>query len=411
MYRREFLFLLPVGFVTPGLLLAADSHSFRVRTITAGVSLSLSGWHQQLKQAAEFLREARSDFQNQAYEVQTLRIATQPAAEYLNELSKSESLQLLSELDDFCQQQDLILSIGPIINSDQHDPSLSDWAAELIHNTDHINFTVGVASADAGVHSGAIQSAAETIATIAKTSPGGEGNFRFAATANCPPGTPFFPAAWHEGGPSFAIGLETPPLLLLAARSRPDNVPVTRHIAAAMDAALMPVQLRAEEIAKRTGRSYLGIDTSPAPGPDASIGEVIETISGAPFGGTSTLRACANITDALKNLQVKTCGYSGLMLPVIEDTVLAKRAAEGRYGLQELLLYSSVCGTGLDVVPVPGDSSTESLMLVIGDVAALSAKYQKPLSARLFPIPGKKAGDAVSFDNPFLTDSVVMRID
>jgi len=99
------------------------------------------------------------------------------------------------------------------------------------------------------------------------------------------------------------------------------------------------------------------------------------------------------------------------MLPVVEDTVLARRAAEGRYGIQELLLYSSVCGTGLDVVPVPGDSSTKSLELVIGDVAALSAKYQKPLSARLFPIPGKKEGDSVTFDNPFLTDSVVMRID
>jgi hypothetical protein len=98
------------------------------------------------------------------------------------------------------------------------------------------------------------------------------------------------------------------------------------------------------------------------------------------------------------------------MLPVVEDTVLAKRAAEGRYGVQELLLYSSVCGTGLDVVPVPGDSLTESLALVVGDVAALSAKYQKPLSARLFPIPGKNTGDAVTFDNPFLTDSVVLSI-
>lgn len=411
MYRREFMFLLPVGLAMPGVLLAADPHSFRVRTITAGVSLSLQNWQQQLKQTAEFLREARSDFQNQGYEVQTLRIATQPAPEYLQELSKSESLRVLSELDDFCQQQNLILSIGPIINSDQHDPSLSDWAVELIRSTDRINFSVGIASADAGVHSRAIRSAAETIAAIAKTSPGGEGNFRFAATANCPPGTPFFPAAWHQGGPSFAIGLETPPLLLAAVKSRPENVPLARYIAAAMDTALLPLQLMAEEIARRTGLSYLGIDTSPAPGPDASIGEVIETITGTPFGSVSTLSACANITDALKNLQVRTCGYSGLMLPVIEDTVLARRAAEGRYGLQELLLYSSVCGTGLDVVPVPGDSSTELLALIIGDMAALSAKYQKPLSARLFPIPGKKAGDAVTFDNPFLTDSVIMRID
>ena len=164
MYRREFMFLLPASLAMPGVLFAADPHSFRVRTITAGVSLSLRGWHSQLQQAAEFLREARSDFQNQGYEVQTLRIATQPLPEYLNEWSKSEGLRVLSELDDFCEQQNLILSIGPIINSDQHDPSLSDWAVELIRNTDRISFTVGVASADAGIHSGAIQSAAETIA-------------------------------------------------------------------------------------------------------------------------------------------------------------------------------------------------------------------------------------------------------
>jgi uncharacterized protein (UPF0210 family) len=410
MHRRQFIYLLSASVAVPDVLCAAEPHTFRVRTITAGVPLTLGRWHQRLKQAAEFLRQARSDFQDQGYEVQTLRIATQPLPEYLKDWSGSEGLRVLSELDDFCQQQDLILSVGPVINSDLHDPRLSDWAVELIRNTNHINFTVGIASAKGGVHSRAIRSAAETISAIAKTSPGGEGNFRFAATANCPPGTPFFPAAWHRGEPSFAIGLETPPLLLLAARSRPENTPVAQHVAATMNTALMPVQLQAEKIAKRTGRAYLGIDTSPAPGPDTSIGEVIETISGAPFGSTSTLRACANITDGLKHLQVKTCGYSGLMLPVVEDTVLAKRAAEGRYGVQELLLYSSVCGTGLDVVPVPGDSLTESLALVVGDVAALSAKYQKPLSARLFPIPGKNTGDAVTFDNPFLTDSVVLSI-
>lgn len=395
----------------PGALLAEKSHAFRIRTITAGVSLRMRGWHEQLRGAVDFLLEARDAYQDRGYEVQTLRIATQPLSEYLTDGFSPDGLRVLAEIDEYCQQQNLILCVGPVIDSDKHHPGLADWAAELIRTTDRINFSVSVASSAAGVHSGAVRSAAETIAAIAKTSPGGEGNFRFAATANCPPGTPFFPAAWHRGKRSFAIGLETPPLLLRAAKSRPENVPVAKHIAAALNAALMPVQLVAEQISESTTRRYLGIDSSPAPGPDASIGEVIETITGAPFGSTSTLRACANITDSLKSLRVKTCGYSGLMLPVIEDTVLAKRAAEGRYGLQELLLYSSVCGTGLDVVPVPGDSTTRSLQAVIGDVAALSAKYQKPLSARLFPIPGKKAGDAVSFDNPFLTDSIVMNID
>jgi len=150
---------------------------------------------------------------------------------------------------------------------------------------------------------------------------------------------------------------------------------------------------------------------SPAPSKDASIGAAIEAFTHAPFGASSTLLACAAITEVLKSLKIKLCGYSGLMLPVLEDPVLAKRAAEGRFTVRELLLYSSVCGTGLDVVPLPGDTSVNDLAALIGDVAALSSKLHKPLAARLFLIPGKKAGDRAEFTNPFLTSSVVMKLE
>ena len=95
-------------------------------------------------------------------------------------------------------------------------------------------------------------------------------------------------------------------------------------------ALLAPVAALGEEIARRTGWRYLGIDVSPAPGLEASIGEAIELLTGAPFGAPSTLAACAAITEVLKGLDVRTCGYSGLMLPVLEDPVLARRASEKR---------------------------------------------------------------------------------
>ena len=156
---------------------------------------------------------------------------------------------------------------------------------------------------------------------------------------------------------------------------------------------------------------YNGIDVSTAPGLDASIGEAIEAHSGQPFGSASTLHTCAMITDVLKNLNLKLCGFSGLMLPVIEDKVLAGRADEGRFTVQELLLYSAVSGTGLDVVPLPGDTKPAVVEGLLSDVAALSLKYTaKPLSARLFLLPGKKAGDRVTFENPYLTDVRVMSL-
>jgi uncharacterized protein (UPF0210 family) len=248
---------------------------------------------------------------------------------------------------------------------------------------------------------------------ISRASPGGEGNFRFAAAANCTPG-PFFPVAYHRGPVGFSIGLETPRLLQQAfeqANGLKDVGDAQEKLLKLLESELGPVENLAEGISRTERREYFGIDVSPAPSKDASIGAAIEALTHAPFGESSTLLACAAITEVLKNLKIKICGYSGLMLPVLEDPVLATRAAEGRYTVRELLLYSSVCGTGLDVVPLPGDTSTAALAALIGDVAALSSKLHKPLSARLFLIPGKKAGDRAEFSNPFLTSSVVMKLE
>jgi uncharacterized protein (UPF0210 family) len=112
-----------------------------------------------------------------------------------------------------------------------------------------------------------------------------------------------------------------------------------------------------------------------------------------PFGGHGTVDACATVTAAIRTLTVKTCGYAGLMLPVLEDPILARRASEGRFNLRDLLLFSSVCGTGLDVVPIPGDTPVEVLERIVRDTAALAARWTKPLSTRLFLVPGKKAGE------------------
>ncbi len=185
----------------------------------------------------------------------------------------------------------------------------------------------------------------------------------------------------------------------------------TARLRARLDEALAPVERTAAAFAQREGRTFLGIDPSPAPAKDRSIGAAIEALTHRPFGNASTLDACAAITGALKSLRVRTCGYAGLMLPVLEDPVLARRATEGRYGVRELLLYSSVCGTGLDVVPLPGDTPTQTIANLILDVAALATRLQKPLSARLFPVPGKQAGELARFDDPLLTDCGVMRID
>lgn len=388
---------------------AAD-HRFKIRTITAGVNLKSTRDLSPIETAIAFLERTKKKFEGAGYDVQTLRITTQPFPSYLGGRDRNEALGDLKALDRLVSAKNVLLNIGPVITGNNHDPGFAPWAAQLINETGRINFSVIVAS-PAGVHDQSALTAAEAIVAIAKSSAGGRGNFRFTASANCPPGIPFFPAGYHEGPPDFSIGLETPLLLKEAFENAQGMDDAKKRLRALLESELTPIEQLASIIAREERLAYMGIDVSPAPSKDASIGAAIEALTHAPFGSSSTLAACAAITDVLHSLKIKRCGYSGLMLPVLEDPVLARRANEGRYTVRELLLYSSVCGTGLDVVPLPGDSTASELAALIRDVAALSVKLHKPLSARLFPVPGKKAGELAQFNDPFLVDSNVMKLD
>lgn len=384
---------------------------FRVRTITAGTTLRGPGDVGAVESAITFLKRAKQAVERAGYDVQTTRVATQPLLAGTTARARAGALTALQALDRAVAGEQVLLSIGPVLAGDARDPDFASWAAELARTTRNVSFTVTVASPPGGPAPRAIVAAAEAMVAIARATDSGIGNFRFAAAANVPPGTPFFPVAYHRGPDAFAVGLESTPLLTEAFTAPHDLAEAKARLKRTLESRLGAVERLAQAIARREGRAYLGIDASPAPGKDASIGAAIEALTGVPFGSASTLAGCAAITDVLKSLRVKTCGYSGLMLPVLEDPVLARRAAEGRFTVRELLLYSSVCGTGLDVVPLPGDTPAERLAALIEDMAALSTKLRKPLSARLFPVPGKAAGETAHFDDPFLTDSVVLKLE
>jgi len=384
----------------------------RVRTITTGLELSPRGESPRLEDALKFLAAAKRSFVNAGYEVQTLRIATNPWLAGASPADRGQVLDRLRVLDKMLAEHDVILGLGPVLTEDRADDSLAQWANDLIGTTKQILFSVVIASEGRAVHSAAANVAAQITEALARTLPGGVGNFRFAAAANIPAGTPFFPVGWHRGPESIAIGVESASVLEQVFRDLQPGDDPTARLRQRLDAELTPIETLARDIAKEHDRTYLGIDSSPAPGKDRSIAAAIEALTRAPFGSAGTLEACASITAALKSLSVTTCGYSGLMLPVLEDPLLAQRAGEGRFSVRDLLLYSSVCGTGLDVVPIPGDTPVHAMAALMRDVAAMSSRLRKPLSVRLFLVPGKKVGDMVRFTGEkYLTDSVVMQLD
>lgn len=79
---------------------------------------------------------------------------------------------------------------------------------------------------------------------------------------------------------------------------------------------------------------------------------------------------------------------------------------------------AAVCGCGLDTVPVPGATQQQpaeerkalldATAAVLLDVAAMAFRLGKPLSARLLPVPGGRAGQRTAFDSPFLLNCAVL---
>ena len=156
-----------------------------------------------------------------------------------------------------------------------------------------------------------------------------------------------------------------------------------------------------------------GIDFSLAPFPERSrsSGAAVEAMGVPRVGLHGSLAAAAILTGAIDQAKFPHTGFCGFFQPVLEDAVLAERAADGTLTIKDLLLHSAVCGTGLDTVPLAGDVTTGQLSALLLDVCALALRLDKPLTARLMPIPGKQAGDKTDFDFGYFANSRVMKLE
>lgn len=382
-----------------------------IRAITAGVTLESLRDLQPIERAVALLARARARFESEGFQVQGIRVATSAVMSGLSSQERADALKSLRALDEMMQALGVSFGIGDCASGMQYDSELAEWIAELMTTTVRLRCSIDVAPGDADVSRQRTRMAAEAMAALARATPDGAGNFRFAAAACIPPGTPFFPVAYHDGPEAISVALQAAALVQMSIEGATDANVATKRLRETMNHTLAPIERIGRAVAAQERTAYLGIDSSPAPALDQSIGAAVETLSQCSFGSAGTLDACAAITAGLRDLAVTTCGYSGLMLPVLEDTVLAERASEGGFGLRDLLLFSSVCGTGLDVVPVSCDSSAQAMERMIRDTAALAVRWRKPLSVRLYPVPGKRVGELASFSDPELTSCRVMPLD
>lgn len=467
----------------------ASLKPFRIRTVTAFVALTPSDFKERERDAddegnkddelrdgnlerkigrcVEVLRTMECRLVAEGYEVQTVRIATNPFGEWLTETTTSSTDKIVVDAKLEKKTRDQIIklaterleiidtllstheigfcSLGPSMRPDD-----TEDICPLI-----VSRKGGRLSCSANVEAEdvvAATAAAKCMRTIASfegeddpSLAGGLGNFRFGSASRVRSGVPFFPGAAGRSAlldresptvVGFALGLENGGFAktLLTEAGGIDRIGSV--FGGGMRKELLPLEQLCSSIAEKfeaidndvhqcEGENaklppsvrYIGIDTSLNPSLDdgGSVANAIEALSevGEHFGGRGSLAAAAAITKSLQSIpDITLTGYCGLMLPVLEDNRLAELAAQSppRLSLVHLLSISSVCGVGLDTVPVPGDATVEELASIVLDVAALAGRWNKPLSCRLFPAPNLKAGDETKFDSPYMCNSCVFDV-
>jgi uncharacterized protein (UPF0210 family) len=363
-------------------------------------------------EAVAMLRSAKASFEQAGYTVQTIRITTQPFPYLVRGMKREQAMEFFNKYAALLEKEGVISAIGPAFVHDiDH-----DWVevfARVLAAHSQLDGCILVTDED-GIQWPAVHEAAYVMKYLEEHTRNGQGNFGFAAAAMVPEHSPFFPASY--GGPGikgkeFAIALQGAGFVDEAFSGANGNFKDAREkLEDILRRDLPGIQRVALQVERATGAKYLGVDASTAPLQDVSIGAAIEKLTGSPMGSPGTMTAAALITSVLKDTPALRVGYNGLMMPVLEDKGLAQRWSEGNLTLDSLLAYSAVCGTGIDTAPLPGDTSEDQLAKIIGDVASLAFKWKKPLTARLFPVPGKKAGDRTEFDSPYLVNATIQKL-
>ncbi|MHC1739555.1 MAG: DUF711 family protein [Anaerolineaceae bacterium] len=383
----------------------------RIRSITCFFEPSIDAYQPQIQKLAALSRNLAARIQEIGFEVQTRRLATIPFPLFTSTMSKKELLTWASNFEAFARQEGFAyLSLGPAL---VEFPDSSEFIPEFMTQSKSIFF--GAVIADRfQIYPDAIRSAALVVTQLANIDPNGFANLQFAALANVPAGVPFFPAAYHQPGQGMAVALAmecADEVVTVFSGSTPLSV-ARPSLLTRLESAADQIKATVQEACDAVGVRFLGFDFSPAPYPNdaCSLGAGLEVVGKNGVGRDGSLAAAAVIADTLDQGKWLRTGFNGLMLPVLEDSVLARRAAEGTFSVKDLLLYSTVCGTGLDTVPIPGESSADEIAAIFFDVAALSVRLGKPLTARLMPIPGKAAGEKTNFNFDFFAPSRVLPI-
>lgn len=295
------------------------------------------------------------------------------------------------------------------------DQALIEAIPQALTQSQRVCSSVNVASTRAGINMDAINQMARVIKSAAELTRDQDGlaAAKLVVFANIPQDIPFMAGAYlgiGEADAVVSVGVSGPGVVKNALeRALSDNgqqIDLSR-----VSEVIKQTAARLTRAGELVGREVAGllklpfgvVDLSLAPTPNIndSVGEIFETVGLPAIGAPGSTAFLALLNDAVKKggafASSHVGGLSGAFIPVCEDLSIAAAVANGSLVLEKLEAMTSVCSVGLDMVPIPGDTSEEMIAAIIADEMAIGVINKKTTAARLIPAPGKKAGDTVRY--------------
>ena len=290
------------------------------------------------------------------------------------------------------------------------DKRLINSLPAALSQTDRVCASVNAAASRSGINMDAVRLMGEIIKKTAEASADrdGIGCAKLVVFCNAPEDNPFMAGAFHGPGEAESVlnvGVSGPGVIKAALENckemnfdeLADTIKKTAFKITRMG------QLVGMEAAKRIGVPFGILDLSLAPTPAVgdSVARILEEMGLEAAGTHGTTAALAMLTDMVKKGGIMASthvgGFSGAFIPVSEDEGMVAAVKNGSISLDKLEAMTCVCSVGLDMIPLPGDTSAATIAAIIADEMAIGMVNNKTTAVRVIPVPGKKAGQWAEF--------------
>ena len=281
---------------------------------------------------------------------------------------------------------------------------------QAMARTERVCSSVNVGSTKTGINMDAVKLMGEIVKQTAESTRDQNcmGCAKLVVFCNAPDDNPFMAGAFHgvtEADAIINVGVSGPGVVKHALEKvRGENFEVLCETIKKTAFTVTRVgQLVGREASRRLGIPFGILDLSLAPTPAVgdSVAEILEEIGLEAAGAPGTTAALALLNDQVKKGGVMASSYvgglSGAFIPVSEDQGMINAVNAGALSLEKLEAMTCVCSVGLDMIAIPGSTSSSSISGIIADEMAIGMVNQKTTAVRLIPAVGKEVGDVIEF--------------